>query len=116
MQAGKISGLFLIVTLFLSSPFAFASSKVSHCKGQLQKQCDNDKACTWVQGYITKKGKKIKSYCRSSTKNTQANKKGNKQAKTLQGNSDKRLDKGKRSLSGKGVKLKSEQKKTISNK
>lgn len=62
----------LVLALGLS---AAGTAGASDCKGMSQSQCEGDAACTWVEGYTTKKGVKVDSYCRNkSSRSTGADK------------------------------------------
>lgn len=41
------------------------------CKGVSKSECESKDACTWVEGYTTKKGVKVNAYCRVKSTKTQ---------------------------------------------
>ena len=43
----------------------------SACKGFSKSDCASKDACTWVEGYTTKKGVKVDAYCRVKSTKTQ---------------------------------------------
>lgn len=53
-----------LIVLLQVSLLSTASAK-SSCKDLSKTQCGNSSSCSWTQGYTTKKGVKVSSYCRS---------------------------------------------------
>lgn len=53
--------LTICISLGLGAATAFAENK---CKGLSQSTCSAGASCSWVNGYETKKGKKVDAYCR----------------------------------------------------
>jgi len=45
-----------------------STASASACQGLGKSTCTGKKDCTWVGGYTTKEGSKVKSYCRSKGK------------------------------------------------
>ncbi len=56
----------LFIVLLLAFLFATPALAAPACKGLSKSQCSRNDGCTWVDGYTTKKGTKVKSYCRTS--------------------------------------------------
>ena len=40
------------------------------CKGTAQSKCEKSDSCSWVNGYKTKSGNKVKGYCRNKAKSS----------------------------------------------
>ncbi|CCQ75577.1 exported protein of unknown function [Magnetospira sp. QH-2] len=64
-----------------------AEAANSACKGLSSSACGSKSACTWVDGYTTKKGTKVSAYCRAKGS------KGTGKAKGLTSESKKSTDK-----------------------
>jgi len=64
--------IIFIITILISVCFLIfslpAKEAASECKGLIQTECEANSNCVWVKGYTTKKGTKVKSYCRSKPK------------------------------------------------
>lgn len=41
-----------------------SDTSTSPCQGLTKTKCKSNKGCLWVEGYTTKEGTKVKSYCR----------------------------------------------------
>ncbi len=54
--------IFLIVLILSNNSFA------KSCKGMSKSSCNNSASCSWINGYKTKSGSKISSYCRNKAK------------------------------------------------
>ena len=52
------------LTLALSMPAGAATG--AQCKGLTKSACGATSACTWVDGYVRKDGRKVKAYCRKA--------------------------------------------------
>ncbi len=80
----------LACSLTLALLFAGTASAASVCKGMEKNVCAKNDSCSWVDGYKTKKGSKVKAHCRK--KPGKAKKAKTKAKKTT----DKAKDKGKK--------------------
>jgi len=57
----------------------------SPCKGFSKSECAAKDACSWVEGYTTKKGVKVDPYCRAKSSKSQDAGKDNKSSKAKEG-------------------------------
>jgi len=48
--------------------FSSLSLAGSPCKGLQQDACNGEQSCSWINSYVTKKGKTINAYCRNKPK------------------------------------------------
>ena len=55
------------LTLILGLALAGSAAADTACKGMSQSKCEGAAACVWVNGYTTKKGAKVDSYCRNKS-------------------------------------------------
>ncbi len=53
-----------LIVLLQVSLVSVASAK-SSCKDLSKNKCSSSNSCSWTQGYTTKKGVKVSSYCRT---------------------------------------------------
>ena len=66
----SLSSLTLVVGLALAGSTAAEAA----CKGMSKSKCEGADACVWVNGYTTKKGAKVDSYCRNKSSNSSKSK------------------------------------------
>ena len=57
----------------------------SACKGYSKSECGSRESCSWVEGYTTKKGVKVDSYCRAKSSKSQGAGEANKSSKSKDG-------------------------------
>lgn len=57
----------------------------SACKGLAKSGCAAKDSCSWVDGYTTKKGVKVASYCRAKSSKSQGAGEANKSSKAKDG-------------------------------
>jgi len=62
MKFRKFGGIALLGLAVGLTGSALAAD--SACKGSSKSECVSKDACTWVDGYTTKKGVKVDAYCR----------------------------------------------------
>lgn len=76
MKQSKTSKIFSIVlfTLF-SISLSITADAASSCKGLAKSMCVGDAQCSWVNTYKTKKGTKVKAFCRSKRNSKSVKKK-----------------------------------------
>ncbi|MFT5573425.1 MAG: hypothetical protein ACI9FR_002360 [Cryomorphaceae bacterium] len=67
MHINKIK-LSLLGALLSASLFAGSASAAGQCKGLENAACTSNSACGWVDGYERKDGRKVKSFCRTSSR------------------------------------------------
>lgn len=58
----------LVCSLTFALLFAGNASAASICKGMEKNVCAKNDSCSWVDGYKTKTGTKVKSHCRKKPK------------------------------------------------
>lgn len=58
----------LVCSLTFALFFAGNASAASICKGMEKNVCAKNDSCSWVDGYKTKTGTKVKSHCRKKPK------------------------------------------------
>ena len=85
----SLSSLTLIAGLALSGSVAAETV----CKGMSQSKCEGAGACVWVNGYTTKKGAKVDSYCRNKSSKTSESKssRSSKQKDSAQASQSKKM-------------------------
>ena len=57
----------IALALALAAP---GTSLAASCKEMSQSKCDKSDSCSWVNGYKTKSGTKVKGYCRNKAKSS----------------------------------------------
>ncbi len=62
------------LTLILGLALAGSAAAETACKGMSKSKCEGAGACVWVDGYTTKKGVKVDSYCRNKSKSSGSSK------------------------------------------
>lgn len=74
----------LVCSLTFALFFAGNASAASICKGMEKNVCAKNDSCSWVDGYKTKTGTKVKSHCRKKPKKSakKATKKSTDKAKS----------------------------------
>ena len=55
-----VTGLVMLLGLLFAG-----STLAADCKGLSKSQCERNDACSWVQGYTTRKGYQVSAYCRA---------------------------------------------------
>ena len=85
LRSLRTAGLLLILT-------PHGQALAQSCKGLSQSRCGTSQDCTWVKGYVTKKGNTVKSYCRAKGGNgkQQASSRDKASEKSKQGSDSKR--------------------------
>ena len=68
--------IFLIVLILSNNSFA------KSCKGMSKSSCNNSASCSWINGYKTKSGSKISSYCRNKANKNKTTKNSTKKDNT----------------------------------
>ena len=81
----SLSSFILVVGLALAGSAAAETA----CKGMSKSKCEGADACSWVNGYTTKKGVKVDSYCRNkSSKSSESKSSGSSKKADSSGASD----------------------------
>ena len=64
----SIAKKILLWSLFLTFFILTANVSAKSCKGMSQSSCSSSSSCSWVNGYKTKSGSQVSSYCRNKAK------------------------------------------------
>ena len=62
------------LTLMVGLALAGSAAAETACKGMSKSKCEGAGACVWVDGYTTKKGVKVDSYCRNKSSQSSSSK------------------------------------------
>lgn len=90
---------FLAIALGVLLTAVFAGpSTAAECKGMGQSKCEAASRCSWIKGYATKTGTKVKGYCRSKPSKSSAGQKKSAKSASVNTGTDK---KGKTTKAGK---------------
>lgn len=70
-QFSKTGAALVALSFGVISALSFAgNAQAAECKGMKKSACERSTSCTWVDGYKTKTGNKVASYCRKASKTT----------------------------------------------
>ena len=85
----------LSLALLLALSFAGMGSALAAnaCKGLSQSKCGSSSSCSWVDGYTTKKGTKVSSYCRAKSSKSKGAGESNKSDKAKSSTSKEKSEK-----------------------
>ncbi|GHA07340.1 hypothetical protein GCM10008090_16470 [Arenicella chitinivorans] len=72
---------FLLTATLAGATMSMHASAASACKGLESKACGSNSACTWVDGYERKDGRKVNAFCRTSPSAKKASKAATEKAK-----------------------------------
>ncbi len=68
------------ITLLLSTTLQAAPND---CKALSEKPCGKSDTCSWIKGYTTKSGTKVKAYCRNKPKKGNSSKATSSKSKVV---------------------------------
>lgn len=60
MACSMAAGFFMVVLAVSGA----SAAQLSECKGLEQQKCLSETRCSWVRSYTTRRGTKVKAFCR----------------------------------------------------